>query len=296
MADTVTPGPVFTWTELIDYGEVVLFTPDFRDEVVSLDATFFGVVDIQVAGTVWVLDSDGVISRFQRNGEHLSDEDFGGTRVSAIALDPYTRSSWVALESENHLIYHFQEDGTFISSKAIDMPVTSMAVDRISRDLWIGSSDPLVAKLTAATGTNTLTPFNNFGFIEPTLVATSGGAVGVWIADRGSNKVYSTTTAGINWEQSGFSSVNDIAVDGEGNYCAVADPEADQVAIFDARSGSLIEKVNNLGNPYYVTFNNESSDILISGSSGLITTVDTTGRILRQVQNPDRTGKMALAY
>jgi hypothetical protein len=108
--------------------------------------------------------------------------------------------------------------------------------------------------------------------------------------------VFNMTTAGVVWSKSGFSSVNGIAVDDEGNYCGVADPTADQVAIFDARSGNLIQKTGGLGNPYYLDFNNENHTFIVSGSTGLISVLDTLGQVVHQVQNPDRTGKIALAY
>ncbi|MBW7996560.1 MAG: hypothetical protein FVQ81_08350 [Candidatus Glassbacteria bacterium] len=292
--DTVTPGPVFSWVELIDYGEVVLFTPDFRDEVVSLEVSFYDVVDIQVGAVIWVLEAGGTIHRFQRTGELISSGDL--LNVSAFVFDRLNGGVYVALAGESGLVYYFRANGDLVNSKATDSRITSLAIDGIANDLWFGSSDPVIGKLNVRASTNSYSQFLDPEFDKPELVVTASGKSGVWIGDRGNNQVINFNTTGIIWTKGGFSAVNDIAVDDAGDLCWVADAYADQVTVLNGSDGSVINKLSGFGNPFYLAYNRETNSVIVSGSTGKITSVSELGEINWSVQNPDRTGKIALAY
>jgi hypothetical protein len=293
MSDTVTPGPVFTYVELIDYGEVVLFTPDFRDEVFSLDAGFFDVVDIEVGSTVWVLDANGAIHRFNRNGELIGSGDL--LNASAMTFNLLDSSSWVALTGETGLVYHFHSNGDLINSKATNLEVTSIALEREGLgDLWIGSSEPSIAKLSRSS--NSSTQYSHSDFVNPELVVTSRHISGVWIGDHGANRVMHFTSAGMRWSTDGFTEVNDLVINDDGSLCWVADAPADKVYILNGRSGEVISSMSGFGSPFYLAYNRANHTVLVSGSTGLLSTISESGELLSSVLNPDRTGKISLAY
>ncbi len=292
LPDTVTPGPVFTYVELIDFGEVVLFTPDFRDEVFSLDGGFFDVVDIEVGSVVWVLDANGTVHRFNRNGEWISSGDL--INASAILLDQFDSSNWVALAGESGLIYHFQSSGDLISSRATNVHVTSLALDFQSGNVWAGSSDPTIAKVHISS--NTSTQFSHSDFVKPELVVTSRLKGGVWIGDHGANKVMYFTSAGMVWSRGGFMQVNNLVVNEDGSICWVADAMADEVIMLDGNNGDVLSTMSGFGNPFYLAYNRETHTVLVSGSTGLLSTISASGELVSSVQNPDRTGKITLAY
>ncbi len=292
LPDTVTPGPVFTYVELIDFGEVVLFTPDFRDEVFSLERGFFDVVDIEVGNTVWVLDIGGIVHRFNRDGELLGSRVL--TNVSAIALDPLNSTFWVALAGQAGMISNFRSNGDLISSRSTSIPVTSLAVDIAGNGLWAGSSGPSIAKVDI--GGTTSTRFSHSDFVRPELVVTSRFQSGVWIGDYGANHVMYYTTAGMVWLRGGFVEVNDLVVNEEGSLCWVADSRADRVVMLDGRNGQVINSMSGFDNPFYLAYNRENKTVIVSGSTGLLSVIDESGQLVFAVRNPDRTGKMALAY
>ncbi len=293
LPDTVTPGPVFTYVELIDFGEVVLFTPDFRDEVFSLERGFFDVVDIEVGNTLWVLDIGGIVHRFNRDGELLGSGVL--TNASAIALDPLNSTVWVALAGRAGLIRNFRSNGDLISSRATGIPVTSLAVDVAGNGLWAGSPAPSIAKVDI--GGTTSTRFSHSDFVRPELVVTSRFQSGVWIGDYGANHVmYYTTAGGMVWLRGGFVEVNDLVVNDEGSLCWVADSRADKVVMLDGRNGQVLNSMSGFGNPFYLAYNRENKTVIVSGNTGLLSVIDESGQLVFAVRNPDRTGKMALAY
>ncbi len=293
LPDTVTPGPVFTYVELIDYGEVVLFTPDFRDEVFSLDRSFFDVVDIEVgASVVWVLDANGTIDRFNRNGELIGSGDL--TNASAMAFRSSNSSTWVAMKGPTGLVYYFQFNGELISSKATNIPVTSLAFERLGSNLWAGSSEPSIAKINISS--NTSTQFSHADFDKPELVVTSRLQSGVWIGDHGSNRAMYFTSAGMVWSRAGFMEVNDLVVNPSGTRCWVADAKADEVVMLNGRDGDVIRSMSGFGNPFYLAYNTANNTVMVSGSTGLLSVIDEDGELVSVVQNPDRTGIISLAY
>lgn len=292
LPDTVTPGPVFSWVELIDYGEVVLFTPDFRDEVTSLELAFFDVVDIQVGSTIWVLEGGGAIHRFERNGNLISSGDI--LNVSAFTFDPGGFSIWVAQSGENGTVYRFRQNGELEDSKVTGLRVTSLAVDVRSNSLWVGSSDPAISRELIPTDIHT--QFAHSEFVSPELVVTAPREAGAWVGDHGSDMVFHYGVSGFRWSAGGFSEVNDLAVNDDGSLCWVADALADEVVVLNGMTGDVIETFSGMGNPFYLTFNRATDRLLVSGSTGLITCISERGDILWTVQNPDRTGKIVLAY
>ncbi|HLA40213.1 MAG TPA: hypothetical protein VJ417_09455, partial [Candidatus Glassbacteria bacterium] len=151
MPDTVQPGPVFAWLELVDYGQIVLMTPDFRDELHSIEAAFYNILDVQVGRSVWVLngssDGYGQLSLFSFSGQ-IEEENLGGlSSVVAFQLNRRDNSVWIAVGGSNGFVYHFSNGGNLQDSRSTGISVTSLALDQQAADLWVGSSEPTIARI-----------------------------------------------------------------------------------------------------------------------------------------------------
>ncbi|MFH1070973.1 MAG: hypothetical protein V1794_15245, partial [Candidatus Glassbacteria bacterium] len=199
MSDTVEPGPVFAWLELVDYGQLVLMTPDFRDEANSLQASFYDIQDVQTGVSLWVLSGSqeglGSLSLFSFSGELREENLFGISSIAAFQVDRRENSVWVAVSGSNGFVYHFGGGGNLQSSYTTGIRVASLAVDAWGSDVWVGSSEPTIARMNIVG--EGVTKYSHSSFIKPEKVVTARETAGVWILDTGSRRALHFTDSGI---------------------------------------------------------------------------------------------------
>jgi len=291
--DIATPGDVFGWMELVDYGELVLMTPDFRDEITSLNATFLDITDIQVGPAVWVLEgSSGKISRYTLNGEAI---DAGAilNSVRAFRFNQQDFTAWVAVEGANGIIYHFSSSGELLSSFNTNLPVTWLSIDYLRGQVWTGSSSPAVARFDPVVGN--IVQYTDPEFVSPQVVVVGQSSTLAYVLDYGARKVFQVDNSGVAWKLGGFSNPSDIAVDRDGEYCWVTDPDADKLFEIDRR-GKITAQVSGLGKPHRLTYDNRNNTIYVTGVSGEITNLSPGGIVNWQVKNPYQPGRLALQF
>ena len=296
LPDIATPGEIFGWMELFDYGEIILMTPDFKDEIRSLNATFFDIQDIQIDPEnreVWVLDrASTALYRFMVEGEPIGE----GATLSSVAAFEFSRkwgrTVWVALKGDNGLLYHFQiGSGNLLSSHSTNLPVTSIAVDNVSGDVWVGSSEPMVALVKV--NEEKVVLYSHSEFVTPEGVVLGEQGTEVWILDTGSRKAFLFDDEDVVSKTSTFSDPTSMTVNTAGDICWVADYGSDMVYEID-RSGAFTARISGLGRPWSLAYSNRDNTVYVSSESGLITKLAPGGEIIWQVQHPDKPGIIAL--
>ena len=291
--DLATPGEVFGWLELVDYGEVVLMTPDFRDEITSLNVSFPGIIDIQVGPAVWVLDgSSGQINRYSLNGEAL-DEGAILNSVRAFRFNQQDFTAWVAVDGDNGIVYHFSSSGELLSSFNTNLPVTWLALEYLRGQIWVGSSSQAVARFDPIVGN--IVQFTDPEFVSPQVVVVGQNSTLAYILDSGARKVFQVDNSGVAWKLGGFSNPSDIAVDINGDFCWVTDPDADKLFEID-RHGKITAQVTGLGKPHRLIYDDRNSTLYVTGTTGEITNLSPGGVINWQVKNPYQPGRIALQF
>jgi len=290
--DKATPGRVFGWMAINDYEEVALMTPDFRDKLYKLEASFYSVEDIKVnpaSGEIWVLDSgDGVISHFRPDGEHLRDLTNLG-RVAAFSFNTIDFTVWIA--TEKGLLHHFKPSGELKGSFNLRLTPTSIAIDHLGDRVWIGSLEEKLALII----NDNVVHVSYLEFVKPEKVAIGKLSRDVWVLDTGSRGLYhlSGKDGDLEWKLRIFNDPVDLAVNTDGSLCWVADQGADLVYEIDAQ-GNVTAQVGGLGTPRHLSYEATNRSLYVTGASGLISNLRPGGEINWQVENPDRPGQITL--
>jgi len=296
LPDIATPGEIFGWMELYDYGEIVLMTPDFKDEIRSLDASFFNIQDVQVDPAnreLWVLDGASYeIFRFTVKGEAISE----GGSISSVAAFGFGRPNhtvWIAINGNNGLLYQFNlRNGELISSCSAGLPITSIAVDNISGDIWLGSTEPIVARIKMQES-GKVVHYSHSEFVTPEGVVFGKQGTGAWILDTGAKRVFLFEDEDVVARTSRFGDPISVTVNTSGDICWVADYSRDVVYEISS-SGAFTTQIANLGRPWSLSYCSFDNTVYATGESGLITKFAPGGEIIWQVQHPDKPGIIAL--
>ncbi len=295
LPDIATPGEIFGWMELFDYGEIILMTPDFKDEIRRLDATFFNIQDIQIDPAnqeLWILDrASHEIYRYTFSGEPIGE----GATLSSVAAFEFSRRGrtvWIAIKGDSGLLYHFQiGSGELLFSQSTNLPVTSITVDNVRGDVWVGSSEPMVARVKMNEGK--IVHYSHSEFVTPEGVVLGEQGTEAWILDTGSRKVFLFDDEDMVSKTSTFSDPTSLTVNTTGDICWVADYGSDMVYEID-RSGAFTARISGLGRPWSLAYSNHDNTVYVSSESGLITKLAPGGEIIWQVQHPDKPGIIAL--
>lgn len=295
LPDIATPGEIFGWMELYDYGELVLMTPDFKDEIRRLEAAFFNIQDIQIDPSnqeLWILDrASQEIYRYTVKGEPIG-EGAALSSVAAFAFSRTRRKVWVAMTGNSGMLYQFQlGSGELLSTESTNLPVTSIAVDNLSGDIWVGSSEPVVARVKVNEGK--VVHYSHSEFVAPEGVVLGEQGAGVWIFDSGSRRVFLFEDEEIVSKTATFSDPTSLTVNIAGDICWASDYGSDMVYEID-RSGAFTAQIPNLGRPWSLSYSEYDNTVYASSESGLITKFAPGGEIIWQVQHPDKPGIIAL--
>ena len=295
LPDIATPGEIFGWMELYDYGEIVLMTPDFKDEIRSLDAAFYNIQNIQIEPSnqeLWVLDkaSQGIY-RYTVDGDPIGD----GPDISSAAAFEFSRMNrtvWVAIEGNNGLLYQFHVmSGQLLSSEAAGVPVTSIAVDNLRGDIWVGSTEPAVVRIKLNEGK--VVQYTHSEFVTPEGVVIGIQDTEAWVLDTGSRQVFLLNDEGVVAKTGKFIEPISMSVNNTGDICWVADYGRDMVYQID-KTGAFTAQISGLGKPWALSYSEYDNTVYVSSESGLITKFAPGGEIIWQVQHPDKPGIIAL--
>ena len=290
--DLATPGPLFGWLVSDNGSRVFYMTPDFRDELFSLDAIFLQADDIQFApkeNEIWVLDKAyDKISRFNLLGEQLEDNPIF-SNTAAFAFNYQDNSVWIALSGSDGNLYHFNANGVLAESFRTGVTATSLAVDYPGMGLWIGSSDNRIAWV----HDGRVRMIENPEFSYPEIVATGRHSTNAWILDTGARTLFLFSGEKIDWHLNEFADPTDIAVSNDGSTCWVADPLGDILYEID-ENANILGRLENLGRPWKLTYSSMSNTVYVSSKTGIISKVGEGATILWQVNYPNYPGKIAL--
>ncbi|MBN2288807.1 MAG: hypothetical protein JXQ83_05695, partial [Candidatus Glassbacteria bacterium] len=290
--DLATPGQAFGWLVAGDGSRVSYMTPDFRDEIYSLDGDFFLAEELQLSPgqkEVWVLDrAYDKISRFSVNGEQLEDATVFNN-ITAFAFNYQNGSLWLAVGGTEGALYHFDGNGILSESFRTGIQATSVAVDYPHDGAWVGSSQALVARVR----NGRLSHLEHPDFIHPELVAAGKYSTNVWVLDTGAKTLFLFSDGQFRLSLDGFADPNDLAADNEGTTCWVADPPADLLYEID-EGGNITGTLGNLGQPWLLTGSPVGKAVYVTGRSGLISKVVLGPAVQWQVQHPDYPGRIAL--
>ena len=290
--DLATPGILFGWLVSGNGSQVLLMTPDFRDELLSLDADFLQADDIQFTpknNEIWVLDkSYDKISRFNLAGEPLEDNPIF-SNTATFTFNYQDNSLWIALSGSDGNLYHFDANGVLEESFRTGLAASSLAVDYSGHGVWIGSSDNRLAWV----HNGKVRLIENPEFSYPELVATGRHSANAWIMDTGAKTLFLFSGGKIDWHLTGFADPTDIAVSNDGSTCWVADPVGDILYQID-ENANIIGRLENLGQPWKLTYSPMDNTVYVSSKSGMISNVGEGAVVLWQVNHPYYPGKIAL--
>jgi len=291
--DLATPGHTFGWLVTDNGTKVTYTTPDFRDALYSLDGDFLQVGDIQLTPDqkeIWVLDRGyDKISRFRLSGEPLEDNPvFSNT--AGFAFDYQNNSLWIAVNGSEGLLYHFDANGMPAASYRTGVWVTSLAVDYPGRGVWVGSSDGRVVGI----HNGEMNQYEHGDFSRPELVAAGQSGI-VWVLDIGQKTLFHIDKRGQVQRLGTYTDPVDIATDYDGSTCWVAEPAGDILHEINLNA-SIVGKVENLGQPWRLTYDPVDNAVYVSGAAGKVSKVGPGGKVFWQIDYPNYPGKIALEY
>ena len=292
--DLATPGRIFGWLVTGDGGNVAYMTPDFRDQIYSLDADFMHADDLQLTPDqeeVWVLDKTyDNISRFSLYGESLEGNPvFSNT--AAFTFNYQDRSLWIAVSGSEGVLYHFGANGILAESFRTGARATSLAVNYPENGVWVGSSDKRVLRV----GNGEVSQLEHSDFSHPEVVAAGRHSTIAWILDTEARILFHTTNQNQVFRLADYTDPTDIAVSDDGSICWVADPTANILYEIDLQANS-VGRLENLGEPWRLTYSRYDNTVYVSGDAGKISKVGPGATLIWQVDYPNYPGKIALEF
>ena len=290
--DIATPGPVYGWMAVEEGTAVTMMTPDFRDERYRLDATFYGIQDIQVNTDnteVWVLDSfTGEIIRFRSDGETL-EQPSGLGQVGAFCFNYADNTVWIGVKGYNSLLYHFSNSGALLKSYSLDLTPTSISCGSESGNVAVGSEEGMIVYLE----NNNVHQISHSDFMLPEKVAIGRSySAPIWVLDTGSRMLFLFKLDNLIWSSKIFADPMDMAINFDGDVCWVADEGSDMLYEINDQ-GKVTANITGLGNPRYVSYDSYTGTVYVTGASGLITNIYPGGHINWQIKKSNQPGKIS---